>query len=79
MGLGEYRTIASPAQDEFIERRSRFIGRLALVVSEEEAQAYIDSIKTEHWDATHNVYAYILRNGDSRCSRIGSIAERTII
>lgn len=71
MELREYRTIAGPAQDEFTERRSRFIGRIAPVVTEQEAQAYIDSIKTQHWDATHNVYAYILRDGAQRYSDDG--------
>jgi len=34
-----YRTIAAPAQEEFVEKRSRFIGQIAPVEGEEEALA----------------------------------------
>lgn len=62
--MAEYRTIAQAAQDEFVEKRSRFIGYARPVQTEEEAQAFIAEIKSRHWDATHNVYAYILREGN---------------
>ncbi len=58
-----YRTVAGEAQAEFVERRSRFIGRIWPVRSEQEALAVIAAVKKEHWDATHNVYAYLLRDG----------------
>ena len=61
--MAEYRTIAQVAQDEFVEKRSRFIGYARPVQTEEEAQAFIAEMKSRHWDATHNVYAYILREG----------------
>lgn len=61
--MAEYQTIRCEASNEFIERRSRFIGYAKPVVTEEEAIAFIDKIKAEHWNATHNVYAYCLRNG----------------
>ena len=38
----EYTTIYSPAEDEFVERKSRFIGHIAPVQTEEEAQAWMD-------------------------------------
>ncbi|MBE6753661.1 MAG: YigZ family protein [Ruminococcaceae bacterium] len=59
----EYRTVAVEAQDEFIEKRSRFIGYIKPVTTEEEAIAFIEDIRTKHWNATHNVYAYCLREG----------------
>ena len=62
--MAEYRTIAQAAQDEFVEKRSRFIGYARPVQTEEEAQAFIAEMKSRHWDATHNVYAYILREGN---------------
>ena len=62
--MAEYRTIAQAAQDEFVEERSRFIGYARPVQTEEEAQAFIAEMKSRHWDATHNVYAYILREGN---------------
>lgn len=48
---------------EFIEKRSRFIGRVWPVENEEEAVARIKEMREKHWDATHNVYAYIIREG----------------
>ena len=32
------------------------------VSTQEEAIAFINEIKTKHWDATHNVYAYVIRS-----------------
>lgn len=58
-----YRTVEAPAQDEFIERRSRFIGHIAPAATEEEAAAFVASVRERHREATHNVYAYVLRQG----------------
>ena len=57
-----YRTILAPAQDEFLERKSRFIGHIAPVETEEEAVAFVNSVRERHREATHNVYAYVLRD-----------------
>lgn len=62
----EYRTILNEASDEFIERKSRFIGYIKPVTTQEEAVSFINEIKSKHWDATHNVYAYVLREGQVR-------------
>lgn len=59
----EYRTIKEFNSDEYIVKRSRFIGYAKPVTTVEEANAFIAEIKLKHWDATHNVYAYILRDG----------------
>lgn len=64
--MKEYITIRCPASDEFVERRSRFIGCIAPVSTADEAMQLIASKKSEHWDATHNVYAYILRDGQQK-------------
>lgn len=64
--MEEYTTIRAAASDEFVERRSRFIGYIAPVRTEEEATAFISEKKALHWDASHNVYAYILREGQTR-------------
>jgi len=57
---------------EMTEKRSRFIGRVWPIESEEEAVAHIKEMREKHWDATHNVYAYILReNGIMRYSDDG--------
>jgi uncharacterized YigZ family protein len=58
-----YRTVEAPAQDEFTERKSRFIGQIAPVATEEEAMAFVASVRERHREATHNVYAYVLRQG----------------
>ena len=56
-----YKTVEKEAMDEFVEQRSRFIGYVRPVKTEEEAIAFIEEKKKEHWDAKHNVYAYVLR------------------
>ncbi|MBQ6180629.1 MAG: YigZ family protein [Ruminococcus sp.] len=56
-----YYTISKPAKGSFIEKRSEFIGHIAPVKTNDEAVAFINSIKAEHRKAKHNVYAYILR------------------
>lgn len=60
----EYRTVAFESSDEFIEKKSRFIGYVKPVRTQEEAAAFINSIKSKHWDATHNVSAYVLRENN---------------
>ncbi len=68
----EYRTLRAAGEAEFTERRSRFIGRAAPVHTEEEALAFLREIRARCWDATHNVYAYVLReNGTARFSDDG--------
>lgn len=62
----EYKTIRRTADDAFVEQRSRFIGYAKPVQTESEAMAFVEEIRTKHWDATHNVYAYILREGQIR-------------
>lgn len=47
----------------FIEKRSKFIGRVWRCESEKEALDHISEMRTKHWDATHNVYAYSIREG----------------
>ena len=62
----DYRTVFHAAADEFTEKRSRFIGHIAPVTTEEEAQAFVAARKKEFWDAKHNVWAYVLRAGGIR-------------
>lgn len=59
--MAEYRTVAGYAEDEFTEKKSRFIGHIAPVSTEEEALAFLSEIKSRYRDATHNVFAYSLR------------------
>ncbi len=71
MPLQPYTTIAAPAQDEFVERRSRFIGQITPVTSEEEAVAFLKALREKHYDARHNVFAFVLRDGRGRFSDDG--------
>ena len=62
--MSDYVTVKKAASDEFTEKRSRFIGHIMPVKSREEAEEFIASIKSKYWDARHNVYAYVLRDGN---------------
>ena len=46
-------------EDEFIEKKSRFIGRVWPVETEEEALEKIAAMKKQHYDATHNCWAIL--------------------
>ena len=69
--LSSYKTVYSDSETEFIEKKSRFIGRCFHVESENDAIKKLEQIRKENWDATHNCYAYILKNGCSRFSDDG--------
>ncbi|EFI42079.1 YigZ family protein [Peptoniphilus sp. oral taxon 386] len=55
-----YKTFYRDGTDEFIEKKSKFIGYGFRVKSEEEAVKKIEEIKKIHRDATHNCSAYII-------------------
>ena len=55
-----YITIANEFRTEYIIEKSRFIATIAPVSIEEEAQAFIQRISKEFWDATHNCTAYAI-------------------
>lgn len=61
--LDIYKTIQKEAFGEFVERHSRFISYAKPVETEDDAISFINKIKTKHWDAKHNVYAYSLLKG----------------
>lgn len=54
----EYLTPAGFGEAELVEKKSRFIGRVWPVETEEEIREILEKIRKEHWDASHNVYAY---------------------
>ena len=62
--MKEYKTVEFESSDEFIEKKSRFIGYVKPVKTQEEAVSFINEIKSKHWDATHNVYAYVLKENN---------------
>ena len=61
---------------ELTEKKSRFIATLAPVKSEKEAQAFIEQIKKQYWDARHNCTAFTIgsRHQLTRCSDDGEPA-----
>lgn len=69
--MEEYLVPSGYGEDMFLEKKSRFIGRVWYVESEEEALARIQEMKKQHYDATHNCWAYILRDGPVRFSDDG--------
>jgi len=56
----DYLTVLNEAVVEFEEKKSRFISTVRPVASEEEAQAFINVLRSKYWNATHNVYAYYI-------------------
>lgn len=68
-----YYTIAKQAQSSFTEKHSEFIGYIAPVSTNEQAVEFIEKIRSMHRKATHNVYAYILR--DNNISRYSDDGE----
>jgi len=63
--MESYRTVSASGEAEFIEKKSRFIGHIAPVVSEGEAVSFVSDIRSRHRRANHNCYAYILREGSA--------------
>ncbi|MGE4283464.1 MAG: YigZ family protein [Clostridia bacterium] len=56
----EYKTVNKLGAAEIVEKKSRFIASVKPVASEQEAVKFISELKSKYWDATHNVYAYII-------------------
>lgn len=59
-----YKTIEGSAEDRFIEKKSEFIGYIRHTATEKEALDFIAEIRAMHRKATHNCYAYILRENN---------------
>ena len=56
-----YRTVAGPARASFTVRGSEFIGHVAPVESVDAAESFVEDVRAEFDDATHNVPAYRVR------------------
>ncbi|MEE0866868.1 MAG: YigZ family protein [Clostridia bacterium] len=63
--MANYKTVKNEAETEMIERKSRFIGYCKNVATQEEAVEFIEKIRAMHRQATHNVYAYVLRKDNA--------------
>lgn len=62
--LQSYLTVAGEGTHEIAIEKSRFICHLSRVSTEEEAQNFINHIKKQHWNATHNCSAYVIGEND---------------
>ena len=69
--MEEYLVPTDFGEDEFYEKKSHFIGRLWPVETEEAALEKIQQMKKQHYDATHNCWAYIIKDGAVRFSDDG--------
>ena len=55
-----YKTIASPAESVYTEKRSKFIAIALPVRTLAEIKAYLDEYQKKYYDARHVCYAYML-------------------
>ncbi len=62
--MTDYLTVAGPGEAEYEEKRSRFLSHIRPVSSEEEARTFIGQMRRAYADATHNVYACVIRQGN---------------
>ena len=56
--LDSYIQLVKGGEGEIVEKKSRFIGQIKPVTSEEEAYAFVEQIKKKHYDARHNCFAF---------------------
>lgn len=56
----QYQIVYEGGESEIIEKKSRFIATVAPVKTEEEALAFIESLKKKYWNAAHNCFAYVI-------------------
>ncbi|MEG1442408.1 MAG: YigZ family protein [Oscillospiraceae bacterium] len=59
-----YITVEKCGIAETIEKRSRFIATASPVSSEDEALKILSELRQKYWNATHNVYAYIIEENN---------------
>ena len=70
--MTEYYIPTGHSETELVEKRSRFIGQVWRVSSEEEAQARIEETRKKHYDARHNCWCFRIREeGTERYSDDG--------
>lgn len=69
--MEDYLVPGGQAQAEYIEKKSRFIGQVFPITTEQEAKATIERVRRQHYDARHNCWCYILKSGQKRYSDDG--------
>lgn len=63
--MAEYRTLVEYGEFHMIEKKSEFIGYSSPCKTVDEANDFISSIQKKHADATHNVFAYSIRENNT--------------
>ena len=66
--MKDYKTVSGISAAEYSEKRSRFIAKVYPCSTEQQAAELLAAARSEYWDAKHNVYAYVLKDGTSRFS-----------
>jgi len=61
--MKNYLTVAIAGEAELIEKRSRFIGHISPVSTLDDANAFVEKIRSQHKKANHNCFGFILREG----------------
>ena len=69
--MTEYKIPTGSGESEYVEKRSRFLGHIRPVETEDEARAFVAEMKKKYYDARHNCWCYLLRNGPERYSDDG--------
>ena len=69
--MTEYFVPTGAGESEYVEKRSRFLGHVRPVESEDEARAFIAEMKKKYYDARHNCWCYLLKDGPERYSDDG--------
>ncbi len=69
--MNEYYIPAGAGESEYVEKRSRFLGHVRPVETEEEARAFLAEMKKKYYDARHNCWCYLLKDGPERYSDDG--------
>ncbi len=60
-----YKTVLKANRAEIVEKKSRFIASVKPVSTEQEAIDFVNEIRAEFRDATHNVYAYVVSENNA--------------
>ena len=69
--MTEYCVPTAAGEASFTEKRSEFLGHVRPVESEEEARAFVAEMKKKYYDARHNCWCYIIKDGAERYSDDG--------
>lgn len=69
--MSEYFVPAGSGEAEFVEKRSSFLGHVRFAETEDAAREFINDMKKKHYDARHNCWCYIIREGTVRYSDDG--------